>query len=66
MSPETLALLTDLLSRGGLIVVGIILVWALLTDKIVSKGRLDEERRLRQEIMAKLDTLIELLGRRIH
>jgi len=66
LSPETLALLTDLLSRGGLIVVGIILVWALLTDKIVSKGRLDEERRLRQEIMAKLDTLIELLGRRIH
>ena len=66
MSPETLAFLTDLLSRGGLIVVGIILVWALLTDKIVSKGRLDEERRLRQEIMAKLDTLIELLGKRIH
>jgi hypothetical protein len=47
--------LTDLASDIGALGLSIIIIWALLTDRIVTRGRLDEMRQQRDSFHDELE-----------
>jgi hypothetical protein len=59
------AALLDIISRGGIVGVGIVLVWALLTDRLVPRRRLDEEKLWRHDFMVRFDMLLDLLRKEV-
>ena len=60
MTPQVAALL-DLLSQAGVLLVGVVLVWLLMTERLVTRARLEEEKGWRKEWTSRLDMLIDLL-----
>jgi hypothetical protein len=46
--------LTDLASDIGALGISLLVIWGLLTDRLMTKGRLDEMREQRDEFHAEL------------
>lgn len=49
------AALADLATQLGAFGVAVIVVWALMTERLVPRARLDEMRRERDELQTQLD-----------
>ena len=47
--------LTNLLSNIGALGVSLLIIWAFLTDRVVTRGRLDDMRDERDAVQAQLD-----------
>ena len=65
MDPLTAATILDLLSRGGVLGAAAIMIWMLVTDRIQTKGRVQEIKDGAAKEIAEKDKLIDRLDQRL-
>lgn len=55
----SLAVILEILSRGSAVGAAVLVIWALMTERLVPKGRLDDCIKSRERLIEQRDNLIE-------